>query len=701
MLENNDGSWGRREFLKATGVVTATAATCGIAAADPGSREGPPKNELLVGITANTEMATAEVRIQETISASAEILDRNDTLGYLLVKFPEESSVSETSTRAAHLRRVPGVKYVEENATYETFLEPDDEHFSDQYAPRLVNAPQAWDTTLGSDGVTIAIIDTGVKYDHADLESRFGATKGRDFIDADSDPIPDDMSAEFHGTHVAGIASGETNNGTGVAGMSNSTLLSGRVLSEFGRGSTAGIVRAIQWATDQGADLINMSLGGGGYQHTMKDAVSYAFDNGALSICAAGNDGSRNVSYPAAYEECVAVSAIDSNEDLAYFSNYGPEIDVAAPGVDVLSSSTRYGGYERLSGTSMACPATTGVAALGLATHPNWTPSELRAKLKETAVDIGLPPEQQGAGRVDAAQLVGGGGNRPPKATLTYSGTPRVDHTVTFRATKSHDPDGEIVEYRWEDDDGDSLTGETVEAIPREARTHEVTLTVTDDDGGTDSTTMAIDVLPNHDNADQQPIASVTVSPATPTVGETITLDASQSAAPHGEITAYDWSDGDDRTYTGETVEVTASAPGDREISLTVTDETGETTTLTKTVRVSPQSGTCGTHKHTETIEGTISNFFDSERFEYTPELSNPCQVTVSLDGPDDADFDLFATADGRTPTFWDHDSMSATPNCQETVVLEDVEAGRPIGILVDCWAGNGSFTVSIEEIGR
>jgi serine protease len=214
---------------------------------------------------------------------------------------------------------------------------------------------------------------------------------------------------------------------------------------------------------------------------------------------------------------------------------------------------------------------------------------------------------------------------------------------------------------------------------------------------------MAIEVLPKHSNnsANQKPFATLTVTPATPTVGETVTLDGSQSTDPDGEITGYDWSVGDDHTHTGATVDWQPTAPGEQEISLTVTDDKGDTATVRKTVTVSPQSGTCGTHKNTETATGTIANFFDSEQFSYTPELSNPCQVTVSLDGSEDADFDLYATTDGRTPKFWDHDAMSATADCQETVILEDVEQDRPIGILVDCWAGSGSFTLSIEEVGR
>ena len=208
-------------------------------------------------------------------------------------------------------------------------------------------------------------------------------------------------------------------NGTGVAGQSNSSLINGRALDENGSGSTADIADAIEWAADQGADVINLSLGGGGYTDTMKNAVSYATDNGSLVVAAAGNNGSSSVSYPAAYSECVAVSAVDDNGGLASFSQYGESVELCAPGVDVLSTTTEgRGSYERLSGTSMATPVTSGVAGLTLA---KWdlTNTELRSHLKNTAEDIGLPADEQGSGQVDALAAVttdpggsGGGGGR-------------------------------------------------------------------------------------------------------------------------------------------------------------------------------------------------------------------------------------------------------------------------------------------------
>ncbi|WP_435364521.1 S8 family serine peptidase [Haloarchaeobius sp. DYHT-AS-18] len=537
--DSNQPSPSRRTFLQATGIAAGAAAVPGLTAATPGRSPGPKEDELLVGVAASASVADAKAAITSDLPANADVVHENDELGYMAVKLPDQAAAQANSAVAEAMKQKPGVKYVEENKTHYALGTPNDPKFDGQYAPQQVRAPTAWDTTQGSSDVTIAVVDQGVMYDHPDLSARFGSDKGQDFVDSDSDPYPDSMSDEYHGTHVAGICAGTIDNGTGVAGMSNSTLLSGRSLSEQGSGSTADIADAVQWAADQGADIINMSLGGGGYTDTMKNAVSYAVNNGALPICAAGNAGEGSVDYPAAYNECVAVSAVDENENLASFSNYGSKIDVAAPGVDILSCWTEYksaygGKYNKISGTSMACPAAAGVAALGLAADPTLTVSELRSKLKNTAVDIGLSADQQGSGRVDAANIVGGGGG------------------------------------------GGGGGG---------------------DDGG--------------------------------------------------------------------------------------------------------DGGSCGDTSSGGSADGSLSGYWDSDSYSYTASLADPCQVTVTLDGPAGADFDLYVTKDGRTPSTSDYDERSITQDSSEQIVIDTVSSGQEFGILVDSYSGSGSYTVSVEELGK
>ena len=554
-------------------------------------------------------MASVQRKVERDLPSDANIVHENDNLGYIAVEVRSDgpSTMDAVSSR---IERQSGVRYVEQNTTHHAFAQPNDPKFAQQYAPQQVRAPSAWDTTFGSEGVTVAIVDTGVDYTHPDLQSRFGSNKGSDFAGGDGDPIA--PSGENHGTHVAGIASATTDNGTGVAGMSDSTLLACRALGG-GSGSTADIADAVEYATDQGADIINMSLGGGGYTNTMKNAVSYAVNNGTLPICAAGNDGSSSVSYPAAYDECVAVSAVDSNENLANFSQYGPNLDVAAPGVDVLSTWND-SPYNKISGTSMACPAASGVAALGKAVEPGLNATQLRSKLKNTAVDIGLSEQEQGAGRVDALNIVGGGG-----------------------------------------------------------------------DGNT------------------APTVSIDASSATVTVGQEVTFDGSGSSDADGSISSYEWSFGDGTTATGQTVAHTYSAAGDYSASLTVTDDDGATTTDSVAITVESDNGggNCGDTSTGGSADSSLSGYWDSESYTYTTSLDNPCQVTVSLTGPSNADFDLYVTLDGRTPTTSDYDKRSITQDSQEQVIADAVSAGQDIGILVDSYSGSGSYTVSVEEIGQ
>jgi serine protease len=380
---------------------------------------------VLVGVSATAD--DIERTVEQYVPGNAEVVHSNEKLRYVAVQFPSQAPDHARENFIDAVTQRDHVKYAEPNATHEALYTPDDPRYGDQYAPQMVNCEGAWDTTLGDPNVTVSVVDQGVKYDHPDLDGNFGTDKGYDFVDDDDDPYPDVLSDEYHGTHVAGIAASETDNGTGVSGIGNSSLLSARALDESGSGSTSDIADAITWSADQGAEVINLSLGGGGYNDTMKNAVSYAYDNGSFIAAAAGNDGQNSVSYPAAYSECLAVSALDPDGTLASYSNYGSEIELAAPGTDVLSTWTD-DGYNQISGTSMATPVVAGVAGLTLA---QWdlTNADLRSHLKSTADDIGLSSEEQGSGRVDANDAVntdpsgggGGGGGDSTTSSVTDS----------------------------------------------------------------------------------------------------------------------------------------------------------------------------------------------------------------------------------------------------------------------------------------
>jgi serine protease len=394
----------RRTFLKTTGATGAVAAASGLASATPGRSPGPKKDEILVGVAANED--DIEGRVRQYVPGNAEIVHSNETLSYVAVTFPSAASDTARKNFVAAVTDDERVKYAEENATVHAQYAPNDPREPDQCALDQINARAAWDTTLGSSGVTVGILDTGVEYSHPELDGNFASNPGKDFVDTGTDPFPDTCS-EDHGTRIAGIIAAETDNGSCVAGVSQSTLLAGRVLDENGSGSISDIADGIEWAADQGVDILNLSLGGGGYSSTMKNAVSYASNNGVLQIAAAGGSAG-SVSYPAAYSECMAVSAVDCNDNLASFTNTGSQIEIAGPGVDLLTldRTCQNGCASPYSGTSFAAAYVSGVAALALSEWSSLSNSGLRSHLKSTARSVGLSSNKVGSGVADAAAAV-------------------------------------------------------------------------------------------------------------------------------------------------------------------------------------------------------------------------------------------------------------------------------------------------------
>ena len=394
----------RRSLLKTAGIAGAMTSLGGFAAATPGRQPGPKESEVLVGVSAATDDLASVVAPH--LPDRAAVAHENRTLGYVAVTFPSAAPDAARERFVEAITDVSEVKYAESNTTHHALYTPNDPRYSDQYVPQQVGADIAWDTTLGDCSCTIAVIDTGIQYDHPDLDYCANPVAQRDFVDGDANAYPDVLADEYHGTTVAGVAAANTDNGEGIAGIADAGLLAARALDENGSGSTADIADAIEWAADQGATVINLSIGGGGYTQTMKNAVSYAYDQGSLLVGAAGGSATSGVAYPAAYSEVIAVSAVDASGNLASFSSYGPKVELCAPGVNVLTTTTTdRGSYESLSGTSFATAVVSGVAAL---TCARWglSNTELRRHLKATATDLGLSPSKQGCGQVDAAAAV-------------------------------------------------------------------------------------------------------------------------------------------------------------------------------------------------------------------------------------------------------------------------------------------------------
>jgi hypothetical protein len=242
-----------------------------------------------------------------------------------------------------------------------------------------IGADKIWETATGI-GVTVAIIDTGIEITHPDLQGQ--VVKGYDFVN-DKDSAEDDNG---HGTHVAGIVTALSNN-AGTVGVSHGTwVMPVKVLNSAGSGYISDVAKGIYWAADNGAQIINLSLGAPIDTDVLRNAVNYAASKGVLLVAAAGNEYGAPCQYPAAYGNVICVVATDSSNRLASFSNVGGEL--AAPGVS--NYSTFLGGtYRYLSGTSMAAPHVAGSLAILKGICSNCTSSEIIATLRDTAVDLG------------------------------------------------------------------------------------------------------------------------------------------------------------------------------------------------------------------------------------------------------------------------------------------------------------------------
>ncbi|CAN5301770.1 hypothetical protein BH09ACT13_BH09ACT13_05900 [soil metagenome] len=331
----------------------------------------------------------------------------------------------------------PRVRYVEPNHVVSLLAVPDDPSFGQLWglnntgqtsgtADADIDAPEAWDTGTGSSGTVVAVSDTGVDFSHPDLAARQwtnpldpvnGAdddgnglvddATGWDFVSDDSNPVDDND----HGTHVSGTIGAAGDNGVGVAGVNwDVKIMALKFLDATGNGNTADAIAATLYAADHGASVSSNSWGGGPFAQALLDAIDYGASRGMLFVAAAGNDGANNDStatYPANYasEAIVSVAATDHNDLIAFFSNYGAKtVDLGAPGVNILST-TPGNTYQSFSGTSMATPHVSGVAALGKSLFPGASPYALKALLLGSVdPNASLAGKTRTNGRLNAAR---------------------------------------------------------------------------------------------------------------------------------------------------------------------------------------------------------------------------------------------------------------------------------------------------------
>ena len=346
--------------------------------------------------------------------------------GFKILKRPEGISAEQA---VEIYKNEPQIEYAELNYYAYTHFVPNDTYYWRQWNFLNIggiNIEPAWDITTGDPNIIVAVLDTGVAYENyqnfslaPDLaNTRFVA--GYDFIHNDSHPNDD----EGHGTHVTGTIAQSTNNSMGAAGIAfNCSLMPVKILNKRGEAPYSTVADGVYFAVDNGAKIINMSLGGDSNSITLKDAVAHAYNHGVTCICSAGNDylEGNNTQYPAAYDDyCIAVGATRFDKTRAYYSNTGSYLDVVAPGGDINVDQNGDGwedgivqqtfdknpsvfGYYLYQGTSMAAPHVTGVAAL-LASLGITNPDDIRVALQNTATDLGTTgwDSSYGWGLIDA-----------------------------------------------------------------------------------------------------------------------------------------------------------------------------------------------------------------------------------------------------------------------------------------------------------
>jgi subtilisin family serine protease len=393
--------------------------------AKPAEGQSPRASEEAPATSSATEMVPGEflVKFEAGISADerrhvvqaqgGRIFDRNAALGVEAVEFPALRGKADDRAGEAIIRALesnPHVKYAEPNYVYTATYTPNDPSIGNQWAWGKINAYKAWDWSpypRGSSQTKIAIIDTGVRTDHPDFSallcplclSKFYYPY--DFIS--NDTVPNDEKG--HGTAVAGVAGAVMNNARGGTGLCPSCrLMPIRAGSSAGTFTDLNVTKALTYAADRGAQVINLSLGGPAGSTTLKTAVDYAWNKGAFLTCAAGNNGTTAYEYPGAFDHCFAVAATDQNDLRAGFSTYGSWVEAAAPGVGIYTTSRWYPEYEVASGTSVAAPHVAGLA--GLLVGKGFSNQGIWNRICNTSDRISGTGSSWSCGRINAERAV-------------------------------------------------------------------------------------------------------------------------------------------------------------------------------------------------------------------------------------------------------------------------------------------------------
>lgn len=366
----------------------------------------------------------------ENQTAAAETKDRNvnqvmvtyksNKQNIKIMKVPARESASDFINK---LGKHSNIASVEPDYVMNSSAKSKDPSYKKQWYHQVIGSDKAWGVTTGSKDMVVAVIDDGIDIKHKDLMNQ---------IIAPYDVLLDSttkISIGEHGTHVSGIIASMMNNGIGGTGIAPNVKIMPINVFDNEEALYSDVIVGIDYAIEHDADIINLSLGGTEDSELLNDAIQRAYQAGILIIAAAGNDGENINDYPASYDHVIAVSATNQYDKIAYFSNYGPNIDIAAPGTDIYSTLP-YNKFGYMSGTSMAVPVVSGVAALIWSVNPSLTNTQVEEQLYKTADDLGRMGKDiyYGNGRINAN-----------KAVATVSSIPQEEWTLTVNDISDSD----------------------------------------------------------------------------------------------------------------------------------------------------------------------------------------------------------------------------------------------------------------------
>jgi len=367
------------------------------------------------------------LRANYSVTALSRPLDLNNDPRLLRTFLLEFGKFEEVEEIMADLSQNPNLEYVEPVALYYIDYQPDDSLYNLTVGQQnwnwhldVIHAEQAWDMNLGSSDIKVAIVDNAVWKDHPDLANKVVLSTDVTTVGGNSNPPGTGSAADWsHGTHCAGLIGAETNNGIGVASIGHNISLIG-VKSTTNTNPTliTHSYAGLQWAINNGADVVSMSFGGPGFNNTFQNLVNTGWSMGVSMLASAGNDNVSSPHYPSAYNHVISVASTNEDDIKSDFSNYGTSIDVCAPGgygilgpnglMSTTYENTSYGYYNTYFGTSMATPVAAGLVGLIRSINPDLTPDEVEAILKSTCVNIDTLPGNAtwsgllGEGRIDA-----------------------------------------------------------------------------------------------------------------------------------------------------------------------------------------------------------------------------------------------------------------------------------------------------------